>query len=382
MAGAAGSTRMAERDDKFAVLYEVGRLVSSSLDLGEVLERVMDSLIRVTGAERGFVMLAEPGSGELRVEVARNLDHATIDSPLFAVSRNLVGEVVTQGTPLLVRDALTDPGYQSFQSVVSLRLRSILCAPLQVRGQTIGAMYVDSRLRVGLFTQADLDLLVAFANQAAIAIENARLYRGLAQRLEEIAELQAYQANVFQSVASGVVVVDAADRVTTFNAAAEAIFGVPADRAIGQLYPAALGPDMSQFLRAYRAGALPLDSHTGASRDVACEVPGRGRVYLSVRVTQLSGAGGRESGLVLAIEDQTEKRRCATRSCGTRRRRRSSRACGRRSRCCSPTSAATRRSARRRPPRKWWRCSTATWSWPRRRSTCARVRWTSSSATR
>lgn len=300
---------MAERDDKFAVLYEVGRLVSSSLDLGEVLERVMDSLIRVTGAERGFVMLAEPGSGELRVEVARNLDHATIDSPLFAVSRNLVGEVVTQGTPLLVRDALTDPGYQSFQSVVSLRLRSILCAPLQVRGQTIGAMYVDSRLRAGLFTQADLDLLVAFANQAAIAIENARLYRGLAQRLEEIAELQAYQANVFQSVASGVVVVDAADRVTTFNAAAEAIFGVPADRAIGQLYPAALGPDMSQFLRAYRAGALPLDSHTGASRDVACEVPGRGRVYLSVRVTQLSGAGGRESGLVLAIEDQTEKRR-------------------------------------------------------------------------
>ncbi len=290
------------------MLYEVGRLIGSSLDPGEVLERVMDSLIRVTGAERGFVMLIEPTSGELRVEVARNLDRATIDSAPFEVSRHLVDEVVANGTPLLVRDAINDPAYQDFQSVVSLRLRSILCAPLQVRGKIIGAMYVDNRLRVGLFGQADLDLLVAFASQAAIAIDNARLYRGLEQRLAEIAALQAYQANIFQSVASGVVVVDATDHVATLNAAAAAIFGVPAEQALGRPYAEVLGPDMSQFLRAYRAGALPLDTHTGASHDVACEVPGRGRVYLSARVTRLGGADGHEGGLVLALEDQTRRR--------------------------------------------------------------------------
>jgi class 3 adenylate cyclase/GAF domain-containing protein len=300
---------MAERADKFAVLYEVGRLVSSSLDLAEVLDLVMDSLIQVTGAERGFVMLSDPTSGELRVEVARNLDQAAIDAPHFEVSRNVVRAVVERGTPLLVSDALTDPSYQRFQSVVALRLRSILCAPLQARGQTIGVIYVDNRLRAGLFTQPDLDLLVAFANQAAIAIENARLYQGLHQRLNEIAELQAYQANVFRSVASGVIVLDPTDHITTFNSAAGAIFMVSTERALNQPYDAVLGPDMSQFLRAWRAHGLPSDAITGLAHEVACEVPGRGRIYLSARVTPLRTADGRANGLVLALEDRTETRR-------------------------------------------------------------------------
>jgi adenylate cyclase len=299
---------MAERGDKFALLYEVGRLISSSLDLGEVLELVMDSLIRVTGAERGMVMLIDPDSSELRVEVARNLDPAALAAASFEVSRNVVRDVLNRGVPLLVSDALTDPSYQRFDSVVALRLRAILCAPLQVRGYTIGVIYVDNRLRAGLFTQADLDLLIAFANQAAIAIDNARLYRGLQQRLAEIAELQAYQANVFRSVASGVVVIDPADRVSTFNTAAGMMLGVSPERAIGQLYPAVLGPDVSQFLRAWRAHGLAADTLTGAGHPVACDVPGRGRVYLRARVTRLGGGEGRDSGLVLAIEDETELR--------------------------------------------------------------------------
>jgi adenylate cyclase len=297
-----------ERDEKFAVLYEVGRYINSSLDLAELLELVVDSLIRVTGAERGFIMLADPDSGELRVEVARNFDRSTMETPSFAVSQNVVRTVVEQGTPLLASDALSDPGLERFQSVAIHRLRSIMCAPLQVKGSIIGAMYVDNRLRSGLFEEAELDLLVAFADQAAMAIENARLYRGLQERLREIAALQAYQENIFRSVASGVVVLDHAGRITSLNPAAEAIFGTPAGAVRGASYQAALGPDIAQFIRAHLAGVHLPQQQTRLGQDLVCDVPGRGLVYLSVRATSLLTADEQVSGLVLAIEDRTEKR--------------------------------------------------------------------------
>ncbi|HZU07169.1 MAG TPA: adenylate/guanylate cyclase domain-containing protein [Chloroflexota bacterium] len=299
---------MTERQDKLGVLYEVGRYINSSLDLQEVLDLVMESLIRVTGAERGLILLVDPASGERHVAAARNFDPAALATPACEISRHVVQAVLERETPLLVSDALSDPHYQQFQSVVALRLRSILCAPLSVKGRTIGVVYVDNRRRAGLFTPSDLELLVAFADQAAIAIENARLHQSLQARLREIADLQAYQDDVLRSVASGVIALDPAGRITTFNAAAEAIFGVPAGQALNAPYDAVLGPDMSQFLHAYRAGAQLGGAPPGAGHDVACELPGRGRVYLSARVTPLRTAAGQETGLVLALEDQTEKR--------------------------------------------------------------------------
>ena len=108
---------MAEQTDPFAVLYQMGRYINSSLDLGEVLELVMNSLINVTRAERGCIMLWDTTHSELQVPVVRSLDRATIDSPSFEISRNIFQTVLDQGTPLLVNDALNDPSLQQFQSV-------------------------------------------------------------------------------------------------------------------------------------------------------------------------------------------------------------------------------------------------------------------------
>src|SRR5262249_26359866 len=191
---------------------------------------------------------------------------------------------------------------------LALRSRSILRAPLRVRGRTSGVLYADTRLHAGLFSQPDLDLLVAFANQAAIAIDNARLHRGLAERLQEIRSLNDYQDNVLHSVASGVIAIDPHGHITTFNSAAEAIFGVKAEQAFGAHYHDVLGPDMGQFLQAYDQQSPSRESPTYAGYDVACEVPGRGRVYLGTRVTTLRGANGAASGLVVAVEDRTEQR--------------------------------------------------------------------------
>lgn len=158
------------------LLYQLTQTFNSSLDLDEVLNRVMDEVIAVTHAERGFVMLIEP-DGKLAFRVARGLDQTTIELPQFQVSKSVVERVAIEGQPILTSDAQTDERFNIRQSVMFLGLRSILCVPLKLKDRILGLVYVDNRLQAGIFTQADLRLLAAIASSAAIAIENARLYQ-------------------------------------------------------------------------------------------------------------------------------------------------------------------------------------------------------------
>lgn len=182
--------------DHLATLYRISQAFSSSLDLDEVLDRVMDEVIATTRAERGFLMLREP-SGALAFRVARGMDQQGIDAPEFQVSRSVVERVAANGQPTLTSDAQTDSWLGGRTSVRILGLRAILCVPLQLKGSTIGVIYVDNRLQVGVFSPQDLELLAGMAASAAIAIENARLYaiavdRGRLEReLQMAREVQA-----------------------------------------------------------------------------------------------------------------------------------------------------------------------------------------------
>ena len=162
--------------DRLAFLYRISGTFNSSLDLDQVLNNVMDEVIAATRAERGFLVLRE-ADGRLVFRAARGLDQQTIEDPAFQVSRGVVERVAREGTPQLTSDAQSDQWLSARQSVVILGLRSILCVPLQFKGDMIGVIYVDNRLQVGLFTPDDLDLLTAIAATAAVAIENARLYQ-------------------------------------------------------------------------------------------------------------------------------------------------------------------------------------------------------------
>lgn len=162
--------------DRLRLLYRLSQTFNSSLDLDEVLNRVMDEVITITRAERGFVMLRE-SDGRLRFHAARGIDQQTIDTPEFHISRGLVTRVAEEGQPLLTSDAQSDDRLSMRHSVVYLGLRSILCVPMHSKNKLIGIIYVDNRLQTGIFTQADLELLTSVAATAAIAIDNARLYQ-------------------------------------------------------------------------------------------------------------------------------------------------------------------------------------------------------------
>ncbi|MEE9616057.1 MAG: GAF domain-containing SpoIIE family protein phosphatase [Anaerolineae bacterium] len=175
--------------DRLALLYRLSQTFSSSLDLDEVLNRVMDEVIAVTRAERGFVMLHEV-DGRLVFRAARGMDQNTIDDPQFQVSRSVVERVAREGQPVLTSDAQSDDRFSMRQSVMILGLRSILCVPLRIKDQVSGVVYVDNRLQAGIFTQADLELLTSIASSAAIAIENARLYQVAVEKGRMERELQ------------------------------------------------------------------------------------------------------------------------------------------------------------------------------------------------
>jgi sigma-B regulation protein RsbU (phosphoserine phosphatase) len=184
------STPSAPRLEHLATLYEITRTLNSSLDLDEVLENIMDRVIEVTGAERGFLMLYNDQRNELEFKVARGIDRSDLESPEFQVSTTIIGEVEQTHQALLTDNAQYDDRFSQGESIMVLGLRSILCVPIMVKDRFIGLVYVDNRLHVGLFNEEHRDLLTAFASQAGGAIENARLYQVAVEKGRMEKELQ------------------------------------------------------------------------------------------------------------------------------------------------------------------------------------------------
>jgi signal transduction histidine kinase len=178
---------------RIAKLYEVSRAIGSSLDLQTVLNQVMDAIIALTGAERGFLLIQDD-DGNLTIPVRRNFDQETIGMEAVSISRTVTNRVLESDQAIITTNAQEDPRFSSQASIVAHALRSIMASPLRVRGKVIGVVYVDNRVRTNLFDEQDLELLETFAAQAAVAIDNARLFsttdQALNARVEELTMLQ------------------------------------------------------------------------------------------------------------------------------------------------------------------------------------------------
>ncbi|HJR81068.1 MAG TPA: HD domain-containing phosphohydrolase [Anaerolineales bacterium] len=181
------------KQSQLRALMSVGQVINSSLGLRRVLEEVMDSLISLMRAERGFLMLREP-DGELAVRIARGIAHVNLDEEAFKVSRSVVRKVVETNAPVLTTNAQADPRFDGQMSVAAFQLRSILCVPLKLKAELIGVLYVENRAHAGIFKENDLELISAFADQAAVAIDSARLFEDLQESHRELE--RAYQATL------------------------------------------------------------------------------------------------------------------------------------------------------------------------------------------
>ena len=178
---------------RMKALMEVGSTINSSMGLKRVLEEVMDSLITLMNAERGFLMLRDE-TGNYSVQLARDTEHRDLAEDAFVISKSVVRRVVEKGEAVLTTNAQEDPRFGEQASVAAYHLLSILCAPLKIKNELIGAIYVDNRAQSGIFQNDDLELISSFANQSAVAIDNARLIDRLQESNQSLEE--AYQATL------------------------------------------------------------------------------------------------------------------------------------------------------------------------------------------
>jgi len=174
-------------------LQNFSRLLAAPADLDGLLDELIDQVVSLTHASKGFLVLAragkpddDPNSYEIRV--ARNLEREPVDDPAALLSDDIIREVITSKQPQIISDALHDTRFQNSLSVINLKLSSVMCAPLLVRGELLGLMYVGNNDVVDLFTAEQLDLLEVFASQAALFIKSAAELNELRSEKTELAE--------------------------------------------------------------------------------------------------------------------------------------------------------------------------------------------------
>lgn len=164
------------RNHRLTALYDVSRLLNVTLDIEAALVNVLDLAIALTDAERGCVLLREPTSATLTFKTARHKTRQTLPPEAFEFSALVAEQAARSGEGVLTTNAPTNPRFEDREASGALALRSVMAVPLRARGQTLGVLYVDDTLRQHEFTQDDVDLLEAFADQAGVALLNAQLY--------------------------------------------------------------------------------------------------------------------------------------------------------------------------------------------------------------
>lgn len=287
-------------------LANTARLINSSLDVDDVLRLVMDTIIQLTGAERAFLMLRD-AEGNMITRIARNWEQETIHEAEVAVSRTIIQRVIESGEPVLTTNAREDPRFGSHQSIVTHNLRSILCVPLKVKEDIIGVIYTDNRLQSGIFDESERDLLTAFADQAAIAIENARLFASLRRTLAEVTELKNLMDNVFASIASGVLTADLHEQILLCNRAAEQILGRSVTDLLGRRLPEAL-PDLAEALQPHLQNVRQRDEQI-IGLEILHHHPQRGPLEWRINLSPLKDADHSTQGIAIVLDDLTEQKK-------------------------------------------------------------------------
>jgi adenylate cyclase len=166
-----------DRDrDKLRILLKVSQLLSSPAPLDTLLVSVLDLAFEILDIDRAVILMRD--AGELKPRVVRTRVEGS--SPDAAFSRSIARYVAENSVAALFSDAKADARLEHAGSVLEQSIRTSMCAPLKPRDEVIGVLYVDNQTKPNRFDAEDLDFLSAFANQAAIAVENAMLNERLA----------------------------------------------------------------------------------------------------------------------------------------------------------------------------------------------------------
>ena len=188
IAGSEGAN-LDEAYKRLAILYRISHDLGSVVDLTELLNKIMEFIFEVLKADRGFIMLIDEDTGELGLPAVYRREGVEKDE--ISLSKTVINHVRNTGEAILTSDARQDSRFKESESIIIHDIRSTMCVPIKAKEKILGLLHVDTKGKVVSFTKQDLELLTAISNQAAVAIENAKLFENLKKANKELKQQQA-----------------------------------------------------------------------------------------------------------------------------------------------------------------------------------------------
>jgi GAF domain-containing protein len=172
------NTSQSPHRDYYTALYQAALTISSSLELSQVLQGIVQSTTEAMRVKACGLRLLDPTTGQLRLSAVYGLSGSYLAKGSVNIEHSQIDSEALNGAPVYIADARTDPRFQYQDAAREEGLVSILCVPLEVRGEAIGVMRVYTNVLTE-FSDEDVKFLSVLASLAALAIENARLYENI-----------------------------------------------------------------------------------------------------------------------------------------------------------------------------------------------------------
>ncbi|MCH8028059.1 MAG: GAF domain-containing protein [candidate division Zixibacteria bacterium] len=285
-------------------LLEVSLATNSSLVLDDVLQIVMHKAIELMKAERGLIMLLDE-KAELQTRCAFNLCKEEMNQDDFQISNSIAYEVARTGKSKYISDALSDKKYAQQKSIVEMHLHSIMCVPVIIKEKVIGIIYLDNSIETRMFLKSDLYIFELYGQMVSNALHNAEIY-------ESLLVMQRYNESVIEKSPIGLVVLDSNACISKINSVALEILELNKSQI-------RIGADDSQataFLDILPEKEKPrwqfmietaLSGNEDFSEPRYFHNTGYDEKALSIKISPITTLPGGGDGIVMTIEDITEK---------------------------------------------------------------------------
>ena len=283
-----------ERYREINLLYDLGETLATCLNVDELLQRTLAESNKIIKARWGVVLLYDE-TKELNIAASIGLTERAKEA--IKKERELMEKVARTGKSKSINSFINEK-----QSV------SLLAVPLHTSERQLGAILLADKANEESFTAGDEKLLAALSWQAAIALENARLFDNVRRQRDEIATMKRYMDNIFASIASGVITIDTQDVITTFNQAAENILRIPAQQVVNHPYQERLKFLHDTYLPKILKNVNQYND-TSVAQEVSPRLPRREDFYLNLSFSTLRGSGRENLGVAIVMDDVTEKHR-------------------------------------------------------------------------
>jgi len=285
-----------ERYREINLLYKIGETIGASLDPDEIPRLVLEEAARIIRVDCGIVLLYDEDGA---LAVCSGCGEEAHLADLERAGRSFLDQAQEAGKPCILTSGR--------QGAPVVAVETILCAPLKTRERVQGFVLLGRLAGRPVFEAADEKLLTALTGQAAVAVENARLFADVRRQRDAIAEIKNYMDNIFASIASGVITMDTEDIVTILNRAAERILGVSAADTMGKPYTEGL-PDIGPRIISLVEMVKDQDQSV-VGYELQPVLPKRGPVVLQIHLSPLKDNHEQTTGIAIVVDDLTERRR-------------------------------------------------------------------------